>query len=135
MKDVKIHVRRAAIGLLSLLMLVNAFAMSLIFADYELRKEYIAEVLCVNRNRVELACAGKCYLKKQLNKAKQAEEQQKKQETSTMVVFLAFPDYQLTDEPFTDTFASYSKPDYFTYDEVIRSSYFADILQPPRILS
>jgi len=38
---------------------------------YEVNKDYIAKNLCVNRNKPELKCCGKCYLKKQLNKADQ----------------------------------------------------------------
>lgn len=38
---------------------------------YEVNKDYIAKNLCVNRNKPELKCCGKCYLKKQLNKAEQ----------------------------------------------------------------
>ncbi len=36
---------------------------------YELNKEYVANKLCENRNKPQLKCNGKCYLKKQLNKA------------------------------------------------------------------
>ena len=34
--------------------------------EYNLNKEYIASVLCENRNKPELACNGKCYLNKKL---------------------------------------------------------------------
>lgn len=35
---------------------------------YALRKDYIASHLCVNRDKPELKCCGKCYLRKQLKK-------------------------------------------------------------------
>ncbi len=38
---------------------------------YELNKEYIAQNLCVNKDKPELQCNGKCYLKKQLDKTDQ----------------------------------------------------------------
>lgn len=35
---------------------------------YELNKDYIAKNLCVNRDKPQMKCCGKCYLKKHLNK-------------------------------------------------------------------
>ena len=46
------------------------------FIEYELNKKYIAEVLCVNKDKPEMHCNGKCHLKKQLKKANGATEQQ-----------------------------------------------------------
>jgi len=37
--------------------------------EYYSNKEYIASVLCENRDKPALACNGKCYLEKQLKKA------------------------------------------------------------------
>lgn len=34
--------------------------------DYNVRKDYIASVLCVNRDKPILKCDGKCYLAKKL---------------------------------------------------------------------
>lgn len=36
--------------------------------EYAVNYNYISEVLCVNKNNVELHCNGKCYLSKQLSK-------------------------------------------------------------------
>ena len=35
-------------------------------AYYEINVDYITEVFCVNKDKVELACNGKCHLAKQL---------------------------------------------------------------------
>ncbi len=43
--------------------------MPLIHLDYELRKDFIAEVLCINKDKPQLSCHGKCYLKKEMTKA------------------------------------------------------------------
>lgn len=40
-----------------------------IAAWYEINKEYVSTVLCINKNKPELKCNGKCYLTKQLKKA------------------------------------------------------------------
>lgn len=44
-------------------------------AEYVANYDYIVEVLCVNRDRPELNCDGKCYLAQQL--AKEQREQDK----------------------------------------------------------
>ena len=37
--------------------------------EYQTNKEYIASVLCENRNKPELACNGKCYLNKKIEES------------------------------------------------------------------
>ncbi|MBV1888364.1 MAG: hypothetical protein KUG51_03650 [Urechidicola sp.] len=37
--------------------------------EYQTNKEYIASVLCENRNKPELACNGKCYLNKKVKES------------------------------------------------------------------
>lgn len=37
--------------------------------DYAVRYDYISQQLCVNKNKPELRCNGKCYLAKELAKS------------------------------------------------------------------
>ncbi|MEZ5018396.1 MAG: hypothetical protein R2800_15150 [Flavipsychrobacter sp.] len=39
-----------------------------VIAWYEINKEYIAAELCENKDKPQLQCNGKCYLKKQIDK-------------------------------------------------------------------
>lgn len=39
---------------------------------YEMRKDYVASKLCENKARPAMKCDGKCYLRKQLQKAENA---------------------------------------------------------------
>ncbi len=36
------------------------------YLDYAVHKDYISEILCINKNQPKLHCNGKCHLKKQL---------------------------------------------------------------------
>jgi hypothetical protein len=36
------------------------------YLDFELRREYIQEVLCINREKPDASCEGKCFLMKKL---------------------------------------------------------------------
>jgi len=58
---------------LAILVLVNALSATLVFLDYELRKDFIAEVLCINREKPQFHCAGSCHLKKNLKKSQEAQ--------------------------------------------------------------
>ena len=73
-----------------------------IVAWFELNQEYIAATLCENRDKPELVCCGKCVLTKQLKKADDTEQQDKKNtqnkaEQHSMVVYVlpSDPDQQL----------------------------------------
>ena len=50
--------------------------MPLLYLDYELRKEFIIDNFCVNKNRPELHCDGKCYLATRLAAVRKQEQKQ-----------------------------------------------------------
>ncbi|WP_425423142.1 hypothetical protein [Spirosoma panaciterrae] len=52
-----------------------------IIAHYQLNKEYIARVLCENRDKPQMHCDGKCYLARRLK----AQQDQQDRETSERV--------------------------------------------------
>lgn len=64
-----------AVGFL-LLMCLKAWVMPMLYLDYELRKEFIIDNFCVNKDRPELNCDGKCYLATRLAAAQKQEEKQ-----------------------------------------------------------
>lgn len=49
-------------------MLTMAFRPVLPLADYAVNYNYIVTKLCENRNKPDLSCKGKCYLKKEIAK-------------------------------------------------------------------
>jgi len=64
---------------------INAIALTVIFGfmllkpaipyvEYLLRKDFIIENFCINRNKEEIKCNGKCHLKEQVKK--EASQQQ-----------------------------------------------------------
>lgn len=40
----------------------------IVLANYTINKNYIANVLCINKTKPKIHCNGKCHLKKQLQK-------------------------------------------------------------------
>lgn len=54
-------------GLISAL-LISSVAKTVVFADYLLNYDYISKVLCINKDKPEMHCNGKCHLAKELKK-------------------------------------------------------------------
>ncbi len=67
--------RKAIAILLLFSVMVRPFTQAYYLIDYQLRKDFIAKALCVNKQKPQLNCNGKCYLAKRL---KTAEEQESK---------------------------------------------------------
>ncbi len=44
------------------------------FLEFELQKEYIQEVLCVNKQKPITECGGHCYLSKRLKESNETEQ-------------------------------------------------------------
>ena len=55
--------------LLTASLLLQGFSRLLIVVNYELNREQITQLLCVNKNTPQAHCYGRCYLKKQLGQA------------------------------------------------------------------
>ncbi|WP_298238620.1 hypothetical protein [uncultured Algibacter sp.] len=43
------------------------------YVEYVLNQDYIAEFLCINKDKPELQCNGKCHLVKQIKKQQEQE--------------------------------------------------------------
>ena len=56
-------------------MLLQSFSKVLIVIDYQANKAYIMEFLCINRDKPQRGCEGKCQLTKKLKQQEQAEKQ------------------------------------------------------------
>jgi type III secretion system FlhB-like substrate exporter len=71
----------------TLLMLVKAWVIPLVYLDYELRKEYIIANLCVNRDNPIVVCEGKCYLAEKVVEAKKQDERRAEQSYMANLLF------------------------------------------------
>lgn len=56
-------------GILLIALLVQTGSRYFVMLDFEINKDFIAKNLCVNKDKPKCCCHGKCYLKKQLDKA------------------------------------------------------------------
>jgi hypothetical protein len=100
-------------------------------ASFELNQKYIAEKLCVNKNKPWMHCNGRCYL---LNKVKQAEENEQKQASKELRSNLQINWYFeplgiATKEPLTDMIARSFK---IHYTSCYTNQFTASIFRPPK---
>jgi hypothetical protein len=57
--------------------LFNPFKLYTPYISYKINYNYIANVLCENKDKPEMNCNGKCHLKKELKKTAEEESQKK----------------------------------------------------------
>ena len=55
--------------------LSSSLFVPLIYLDFKVRQDYIATVLCVNRDKPELNCNGQCILMQKIKEAQEQEEE------------------------------------------------------------
>lgn len=117
----------------TLLMLVKAWVIPLVYLDYELRKEYIIANLCVNRENPIVVCEGKCYLAEKIVDAKKQDERRAEQTFMANLLFQTMDTYK----PFI-----FRSPERFVASLAITFDYHspflsravaADIFHPPAV--
>ncbi|RTQ45416.1 hypothetical protein EJV47_25075 [Hymenobacter gummosus] len=59
---------------LTLLILLQSFSREVLVVDYALHRARVTELFCVNKDKPQLQCNGKCHLRKQLRKAAEADK-------------------------------------------------------------
>jgi hypothetical protein len=101
-----------------------------VLAGYELHKNYIAQVLCINRDRPAMHCDGKCYLMKKLREDQQRKDTENGNVTGRTDVVLYCPEASLLLAPDLR-----SQP--FVFSPVIAAGYLSPtfgFFHPPRPL-
>ncbi|WP_417885779.1 hypothetical protein [Zunongwangia sp.] len=112
------------------------FALLIIFQpsfpiiEYVLNYNYISQELCVNKDRPELACNGKCYLMKSLANASDKKSQSKKENTrkklDISLLFLKEENKNLQNQNIDSVIHSFNKqPDCYSFQNTI------DFFRPP----
>lgn len=69
-------------------MTVQAFMMPIVYLDFKLRQDYIAKVLCINRDKPEMHCNGRCILMQKMKKAQQKEQSPQNQHSKSEILWL-----------------------------------------------
>jgi hypothetical protein len=89
------RVHAIAAYLVAVTVVLQSLSLLYVECGYNLNKAYVSKVLCVNRDKPQMHCDGKCFLKKELNR--NADDQRNDQHSTASVSLLLFFE-QLTDK-------------------------------------
>ena len=111
-------------------LVISSFSRFFVYAGFELNRKYIAENLCINKNRPWLHCNGKCYFMKKIkqaeeNEKKQQREDQKSRYQEALPVVTGFPSLRFNEPLIKKTYPR------TIAQEPVQRSY--SILLPPKI--
>ena len=106
---------------------LQTFSAYVIKADYMLNRAFISNSLCVNKEKPEMHCQGKCYLNKKLNQQQKQDQQApvSKNEKFDVAPFFVPKLFSLTG------ILSSIKPAFFITDEGLVYSSPNSIFHPP----
>ena len=127
-----VHMRRAIAIFFTLIMLSVSFKEIVQYAAFKLNQDSISALFCINKDKPELKCDGKCYLKKSI----QASEKENKQskpvpppDEKSLVVY-----FENSFHASNASIAQRSNP-FFNYVEFISFLLHQDIPHPPEGLT
>jgi hypothetical protein len=107
--------------------LAAGFSQLLVYAGFEMNENYIVSELCINRDKPQLHCNGRCYLMRKLKQAEQKEKSRDRENQRSMFQ-LGVVVEKLSFSPYAVRVAKeYQSEIPFRLPE-----FAADIFQPPR---
>lgn len=96
------------------------------FVEYAINYDYIAKVLCINKDKPELSCKGKCQLMKKL---------QKQQEEDYNSLRISMEEYPIGFVDIIDiskkTFSNTENQNNFAYRKRYQYLFLASVFHPP----
>lgn len=115
--------------LLATVMLFKAFLAPAVFIDFKLNEDYIAKVLCINREKPQVDCNGQCVLMQKMKSTQDANHPEQSQSSKTHLLEI-ISDISLLFRPLL--FPAVKK-EFFVYNEEISLEHFSKIFPPPKI--
>ncbi|MBL6448249.1 hypothetical protein JMN32_18185 [Fulvivirga sp. 29W222] len=100
--------------------------------DFKINQDFIAKVLCINKDEPITTCNGKCYLSKELKKAEEKEDKQaptSKEQRQKVV-------YYYVKSSFNGLIIAYRYLDQLNAaynNSLYSSSFVVDIFRPPKL--
>ncbi|MBB5637915.1 hypothetical protein HDF26_000755 [Pedobacter cryoconitis] len=104
------------------------FSQVFVRAGFELNESYIVSKLCINRDKPQMHCNGKCYLMRKLKQAEQ-KERNRAHENQRSMYQLGVVVEKLSFNPYMVRVERIYKPEL----PFLLPAYAADIFQPPRV--
>jgi hypothetical protein len=121
--------KKATTILIIITLLLQCFAHYSVVALFELKRDYIAKNLCENRDKPQLNCCGKCYLRKQLKKVDNTTPSKNRPNERAPIELLAFivPPPLILNHPYLFFISVYNPVFQDLFDIVVPDA----LLRPP----
>lgn len=107
--------------------MAETFNKGLIIADFLANRKYISENLCINKNKPQMHCCGKCQLSKKMNQENKKDSNFPERKRIDEVLFCSeISLYSFNIEIVNDVSLS-------RLDPISISHYYSDIFHPPQV--
>lgn len=118
------------------LILLSLFCFSILrslvpYVEYYANYDYIANVLCINKDEPEMQCNGKCHLQNELSKTNDTNNPNDKSAPS--IEFDKFPIICQTFNKITFSITSEERPLFQTYQFSVKNYFFQPDTPPPQV--
>ena len=104
-----------------------------ILIDFKINQDFIAEMLCINKEKPMSSCNGKCYLSEQLKKVEEQEEKQAPtNKKERLEVLYCYVKKSFNFPSFANNYKS--KLNLAYENELYDSSFISEIFHPPTLI-
>ena len=109
-------------------MLIKSLLMPIVYIDFKLNQEYIATVLCINRDKPEMQCNGHCVLMQKMNEAQDQTSQEENQAPEKLVLE-TFCEAIFEFHTLTRLFDKEADSSYY---QILPTSFLSAVFHPPQ---
>lgn len=124
------RIKNKSMLFLATAMLFKAFLAPAVFIDFKLNQDYIAKVLCINRESPQLECNGQCILMQKMKGTQDSDNPEQSQSPKSQLLEI-FSNLTVLFQPLA--FSS-TQGKLFNYMEQVSFKHLSRIFHPPQIL-
>lgn len=100
--------------------------------DFKINQDYIAKVLCINKEEPSSGCNGKCHLKEQLKKTEDKDDSDAPKNIKQQQEINFF--LPTKKEEFSTCFLNRQRKLFYYNNNMKRSDYISRLLRPPQFI-
>jgi len=124
--------RNAVIYLLLIATLMPSLSQWGVIAYYHANKDYIARVLCENRDRPQLHCDGTCYLAKRLKASQERQDKETTERVQNLPAMALFCN-EVADFAFASAWRLVLTTGFPSYRAAATTAPLSELFRPPRV--
>lgn len=126
-------IRKGLAIILVLNTLIGVFWQPLVYADFKLRQDYIATVLCIKKDEPITVCGGSCVLEERLGKLEFPTEQDNQPLPPNRLLEINFYlEKQHAEVPLSKV-VDVMTPVFRQLQSAVHAGYESDVFNPPRV--